>query len=367
MDSPRLFAPLLCCLAAVASAHTDDKTDIMKSPIKPDEAVTLFTTAAWPSQKLAGAWEVEIHGVIYEEERRRILSAALVKALDLQPENLTEMERDTLKQRTALFMVDNERDKALPVQVGTRVHLLAPSGPNGHFQEIITLSGDAVTAAAKGGLLPLQVLTPPGDTRSFTGSVCVLPDGPAPLVISDVDDTIKVSSVRDRQELKRHTFCRPFQPVAGMAELYQSWARNSAAGFCYVTSSPYQLYRPLEEFRQAHLFPPGAWQMKHLRLMDTQTIRALFAPQTEHKLEAIEPLLERWPLRPVILVGDSGEQDPEIFAALARRHPRRIARIFIRTESGELRDARRYREAFEGIDPAKWQLFRDAAELPQHL
>ena len=30
-------------------------------------------------------------------------------------------------------------------------------------------------------------------------------------------------------------------------------------------------------------------------------------------------MAERWPQRPLILVGDSGEQDPEIFATLARR------------------------------------------------
>lgn len=339
----------------------------MKSPIKLDESVTLFTTAAWPSQKLPGAWEVEVHGVIYEEARRLILSAAFVQALDLNPERLTELERDILKQRAALFLVDNERGKALPVRVGASAHLLSPSGPTGHFRETIPISGDAVMAAAKDGLLPLQVLTPPGDTRRFTGFACVLPDGPEPLVISDIDDTIKVTSVRDRREMKRNTFCHPFQPVAGMAERYQEWARNSGAGFYYITGSPWQLYRPLEEFRQAHSFPPGAWHMKQLRLRDPQTIRSLFAPQTEHKLAAIQPLLERWPLRPVILVGDSGEQDPEIFATIARRHPQRIARIFIRNSSGELRDSRRYREAFEGIEPAKWQLFTDAAELPQSV
>lgn len=107
--------------------------------------------------------------------------------------------------------------------------------------------------------------------------------------------------------------------------------------------------------------------MKHLRVMDPETIRALFAPQTEYKLSAIEPLLQRWPLRPVILVGDSGEQDPEIYGILARRHPQRIARIFIRNVSGENREAERFREAFKDVDPAKWQLFEKAEELPECL
>jgi len=210
-------------------------------------------------------------------------------------------------------------------------------------------------------------VTRPGDERRFDGSVCVLPDGTEPLVISDVDDTIKITSVRNYAEAKLNTFCRPFQPVPGMAALYRKWAADCGAGFCYVTGSPWQLYRPLEDFRSEHGFPAGAWHMKHLRLADPQTVRAFFAAQTDYKLPAIEPLLERWPHRPVVLAGDSGEQDPEIYAALARRYPARIARIFIRNVTGEPRHAERYRKAFDGIEQEKWQLFRDGAELPERL
>lgn len=339
----------------------------MKSPIKQDETVTLFTTAAWPSAAQAGAWEVEIHGVIFEEQQRPVLSATFVKALGLKPESLTEAQRGILRRRMALFMVDNERGKSLTVRAGESLHLMPETEPNGHFRQTITLAGDAMIAWKRDGLLPLCAVTRPGDDRRFAGCACVLPDGTEPLVISDVDDTIKITCVRNHAEARLNTLCRPFQSVPGMAALYRKWLLNNGAGFCYVTGSPWQLYRPLEEFRNEQQFPAGAWQMKYLRFADPETVRAFFAGQTAYKLPAIELLLARWPHRPVVLAGDSGEQDPEIYATLAHRHPRRIARIFIRDVTGETRDAERYRKAFDGVAGEKWQLFRDAAELPERL
>lgn len=339
----------------------------MESPIEKDEKVILFTTAAWPSAAQPGAWEVEIRGVIFEEERRALLSAGFVTAVGLKPENLTEAQRDILKRRTALFMVDNERGKSLPVRAGESLHLLPATEPNGHFRQTVRVAGDAMIAWTQEGLLPLRAVTRPGDERRFEGWACVLADGPEPLVISDVDDTIKITSVRDRAEAKFTTFCRPFEPVPGMAARYRKWSVESGAGICYVTGSPWQLYQPLEEFRRDHEFPVGAWHMKHLRLTDPATVRAFFAAQTDYKLQTIEPLLARWPSRPIILVGDSGEQDPEIFATLARRHPQHIARIFIRDVTGDSRGTERYRIAFESIAAEKWHLFTDAAELPERL
>ena len=362
-------AAILLLLSVAGQARGEDPVAALRrnSPVRADETVLFFTSAAWPSPAKAGSWEVEIHGVIFEEEKRPELSAILVTLLGLNRESLTKPEQAILQQRIALFMVDHERGKSLPVRAGQSLHVLPETGPNGHFRHTVTLSADAMAAGAVSSVLPLTALTPPGDERQFAGCACVLADGPQPLVISDVDDTIKITSVRDRAAAKLNTFCRPFQAVPGMAELYGKWQQQNGAGFCYVSGSPWQLYRPLERFRTEQKFPAGSWHLKHLRLADPETVRAFFAAQTNFKLQAIEPLLARWPQRPVVLVGDSGEQDPEIYATLARRHPQRIARIFIRDASGGTLEAGRCRKAFEGIAAEKWQLFKDPADLPQRL
>jgi hypothetical protein len=362
--APRLLCSILFAWSDACGSDAEDAA--MKSPVKSDETVTFFSSAAWPSRAKPGAWDLEIHGVIFEETKRPLIAAGLVMALGLKPKDLTEAERDVLKKRIALFLVDNERGKSLPVRVGNDLHLLSPTGPNGHFSNTVTLSGETVASATKQGQISVHAVTRPGDARLFTGTAHVLADDPEPLVISDVDDTIKITSVRNREEAKRNTFCRPFEPVEGMAAVYESWA-EMGAGFSYVTGSPWQLYRPLEAFRETYGFPAGSWQMKHFRLADPETIRAFLGPQNNYKLQSIEPLLERWTRRRVVLVGDSGEQDPEIYASLARKHPQRVARIFIRDVSGDARDSERYRKAFEGIDPLIWQIFRDASELPRRL
>jgi phosphatidate phosphatase APP1 len=102
--------------------------------------------------------------------------------------------------------------------------------------------------------------------------------------------------------------------------------------------------------------------MKVFRLKD-RTALALLAKQQRYKSEIIQKILTDFPQRKFILVGDSGEQDPEIYGELARRHPGRIARIFIRETSGRPSD-NRYRTAFEDLSEDQWQVFQDAAELP---
>ena len=339
----------------------------MKSPVKSDENITLYTTAAWPSPAQPGSWEVEVHGVIFEKENRTLLSNAIISGMGIDPEELPDAARKLLRERMALFLADNERRKTLPIQAGSTIRTLPPSEPNGHFRETFTLSSTELQEAAGEGTIPLRALTPPGDGRTFTGSVCVIPDNSRPLVISDVDDTIKITAVNDKEEVKLNTFCRPFLPVDGMAAVYQRWASQSLAGFCYVTGSPWQLYEPLEAFRAAHIFPQGPWHMKYLRVADPETIRTFLNSSTNYKLRAISPLLTRWPSRPVFLIGDSGEQDPEVYGSLARQHPDRIAGIYIRKVTPGDRSAPRYLSAFSGIKDSIWHLFSEAAELPQTL
>jgi phosphatidate phosphatase APP1 len=148
-----------------------------------------------------------------------------------------------------------------------------------------------------------------------------------------------------------------------MAELYRGWRADGAA-FHYVTGSPWHLYLPLEAFLRANDFPSGAWHMKHFRLANPSTVIAMLRSQMDYKLGRIEPVIKRWPKRRMILVGDSGEQDPEVFGELARRHPDRISRIFIRNLQPLERNAPRLQKAFAGVASDIWQLFSEAAELP---
>ena len=326
----------------------------MPSPLKPDERVTFFTSAAWPAA--AGAWEAEVRGIVFEPEFNRLYAALLRRALRVDEAALTAEEVAIFRERLALFLRDNERGKALPVEIGGRSFTLPRSGANGHFRAVLTLGAGEV-AAAGGGVLTVRTPAAAEEIGHFSGTVQVVPDEEAPCVVSDVDDTIKVTSVKDRAALKRNTFCRPFVPVPGMAALYRRWEQQEGARFFYVTSSPWQLYQPLEAFREAHGFPPGPWHMKHVRLKSPGTIAALFRRQHGHKLDGIRPLLARWPRRPFVLVGDSADRDPEIYAQVATEFPGRVRRVLIRDVDGTAEA--RCAAAFRDTPGTAWEIFTE--------
>ncbi|MES2707873.1 MAG: App1 family protein [Verrucomicrobiota bacterium] len=333
----------------------------MISPVKADETVIFFTSAAWPAQDEPGMWQAEIHGIIFENEQSRLLGGILRKVLGLEEARLTPEESAILRRRLALFTVDCERGKALRIVLAGRTFDLPASGPNGHFRTTLRLPDSLMTGREE---LTFTAVLREGDTRQFGGKILPQPDDSLrPLVISDIDDTIKHSEVRDRAQLRMNIFCRPFLPVAEMAEVYRRWETRDGAQFHYVSGSPWQLYGPLEEFIRQENFPAGAWHLKPLRLKDPTTVRAFFGPQHEHKTAGIRALLERWPNRPVTLVGDTGEQDPEIYADLARRCPDRIRRIFLRNVTGESAADARFTEAFREVPAEKWRLFENAGQI----
>lgn len=60
-------------------------------------------------------------------------------------------------------------------------------------------------------------------------------------VISDIDDTVKISNVVSKRSLLKHTFYSYFKAVEGINEVYQKWSEQKCQ-FHYVSASPWQLY-----------------------------------------------------------------------------------------------------------------------------
>ncbi|WCJ60251.1 App1 family protein [Fontisphaera persica] len=169
-------------------------------------------------------------------------------------------------------------------------------------------------------------------------------------VISDIDDTIRVSQVLDKQALMQNTFCRPFVPVDDMATLYRRWQVHLGCAFFYVSGSSWALYDPLCDFVRTNQFPEGVFELRRVYAGDASLLQLLRTPQN-YKLDTISAILQRWPHRRYILVGDTGERDPEVYGALARQYPEQIRWIFLRDVTSHPRDAERYRAALEGLPP----------------
>ncbi len=261
-----------------------------------------------------------------------------------------------------MFLVDNERGKKLEVRLGGQRFGLARSEANGHFTGRLGLRRDWLAGLAGDAWLPVEAVMPEDDRRRFTGRVQLLrPEGFS--VISDIDDTIKISVVTDKRELLANTFLREFRDVPGMARAYGRWAEVGAA-FHYVSSSPWQLYPALSEFMARKGFPPGAFHLKSFRLKD-RTFFELFAAPEDTKIPTIESILSAFPGRRFVLVGDSGEKDPEIYGTIARRYRDQVAHVFIRDVSPENEQWERFAAAFSGLPESSWTVFRDAEVLAQ--
>jgi hypothetical protein len=333
------------------------------SNIKRDERVVFFPSIGARSAD-GTAWELEIHGWIYEPERRALTLALLRKILGIG-DDLTGEEKRIFRERASAFLVDNERGKRPSVRLGNQQFELPRSADNGHMTGHMSLpDGEALRAATRNGSiakLPFRAVTRRNDERRFNGEIHLLePTGIS--VISDIDDTIKISEVNDKQALLRNTFTKAFEPVPGMAEVYRDWSSRVNARFHYVSASPWQLFLPLAEFVSANGFPEGTFHLKPFRVKD-ESFFDLFESPEHYKRTVIEPLLKRFPKRQFILVGDCGERDPEIYGELARKHPEQVMKVLIRDVNGEDAKAARYLKAFRDISRERWVIFRKSDEV----
>jgi phosphatidate phosphatase APP1 len=93
----------------------------------------------------------------------------------------------------------------------------------------------------------------------------------------------------------------------------------------------------------------------------------LSASPERYKPGVIEPLLRRFPKRQFVLVGDSGEKDPEIYGALARKFPAQIRRVLIRDVTGESAGSPRYEKAFARLPREVWRVFKRPREIQDAL
>jgi phosphatidate phosphatase APP1 len=208
-------------------------------------------------------------------------------------------------------------------EIDLRPEAALPAGRIWHTVELELLEsepGEDVLARAEG-----QVLVPPAGARFG--------------VISDIDDTVVQTNVAQRLKMARdivlgNAYTRlPFPGVAAFYRALHAGKRGDEQNpLFYVSSSPWNLYDSLSEFFDLHAIPIGP--VLFLRDWGWRTRGG----HLSYKLGHIARILELFPALPFILIGDSGQEDPEIYREVVRSYPGRILAIYIRNVS---RDAAR--------------------------
>ncbi|HYP52374.1 MAG TPA: phosphatase domain-containing protein [Pyrinomonadaceae bacterium] len=184
-------------------------------------------------------------------------------------------------------------------------------------------------------------------------------------VVSDIDDTVKVTEIpAGPKTFLRRTFLMDFEATQGMRDRYLNVLKRNPdfdnVSFHYVSGSPWQLFRLLHEFLvEREGFPRGSFHMKSVNL-DLEDLRGSFGSIRnllsggEHtegmKVETISELLRRMPGRKFILVGDTGERDPEVFRRVKRDFGEQVVRVYIRDVNDLGEQAERIKDMFR-IDP----------------
>jgi phosphatidate phosphatase APP1 len=144
-------------------------------------------------------------------------------------------------------------------------------------------------------------------------------------VVSDIDDTVLWSNVGNKLKMVLAlalSDARTRKPFPGVAALYRALHAGVNPLF-YVSKSPWNLYPPLVEFLELQGLPPGPLVLRDFGLRMNRN----------HKTQAIEEILRTYPPLKFVLLGDSGENDPEIYADIVRRFPERVRVIYIRSVS----------------------------------
>ncbi|SDL25046.1 Phosphatidate phosphatase APP1 [Catalinimonas alkaloidigena] len=188
-------------------------------------------------------------------------------------------------------------------------------------------------------------------------------------VISDLDDTVLETGATNLLKMARLTFlnnARTRLPFAGVAAFYRALQRGpQGKGFhpiYYVSSSPWNLYDLLVEFCQVHGIPDGP-----LMLRDIGIDQEMTGGHHTHKLAQIEHIMRYTDPLPYILIGDSGQQDPEIYERVVEEYPGRVKAIYIRDVSEDARDSEVFRIAQRVRDQGVEFVFvRDTLDAAHH-
>ncbi len=339
------------------------------SDLKPGQQATLFPSLGYFDVR-RNCWRSWVHGRVFVGGQvplgTRLLLRGLKKAMKVTPE---EVASETFQSRIDGFLAAPGRRRRIVLQIaGQNYRLRRRTRRNGAFFGTLTLplgSFPKSSRALTGGslTLPMELLCSNdalGTIAQSSGQIHVVsPRGVS--VISDIDDTIKMTEATNRSEMLANTFLRPFEVVEGMAALYQQW-QQLGCDFHYVSSSPWQLYAPLAELCLASAFPTGSMHLRYFRVRDEMFKR--FRPiRRNSKVGIIMGIFKRLPQRQFILVGDSGEKDPEIYRFLAKRFPERVSAVLIRNLQSRPLNNKRLRKlrAMEGT--TQLRIFEHSSEV----
>lgn len=298
------------------SGHDSDRMSVRSSPT--------HSRTASPDKELSSRFSVRSNnGSIYDEDSSSINSLEKRTSSWSQPQDMSPAEIGVanahLMSRLKPFLNIPLIDTSLTVffyNEETSKSRSLTTNESGHFSIRTPLD-----------FVPTHVRVLASDKLSATEEVRVTePKGVS--VISDIDDTIKHSGIGNgAKEIFRNVFIRELGDltIPGVKEWYSNMA-STGAQFHYVSNAPWQLYPVLTSFFAMAGLPKGTYHLKQYNGM----LQGIFEPVAERKKGTLDKIIQDFPERRFILVGDSGEADLELYTEIVSANPGRVLGVFIR-------------------------------------
>lgn len=166
------------------------------------------------------------------------------------------------------------------------------------------------------------------------------------LVVTDIDDTVKVTDVLNKKNAVYNALFSKAE-FSGMSELYRTMNLPGTT-FFYVSGSPKILDERIEEFLEFNKFP----QKANLILKKNLKINTF-----DYKVEAITNLIKETNPDKIILIGDDTEYDPEVYEAISKAFPLKVASIYIRAiQDRELPKINNIKNFFSAVEIAGFEV-----------
>ncbi|WP_150452037.1 App1 family protein [Arenibacter lacus] len=261
--------------------------------------------------------------------------------IDLSKKNVFQLLINSWKR----FETDEIRNAKLVLRLPNGWEHQFMADDEGYFLVKLPLEGRRLKANEEGWVTYEISFVDPDPKRRFNlgnrfpGEMMLPPKTCDFGVVSDIDDTILhtglISPLKWRV-IYNTLFTTPGKrlPLTGAADFYHRLHRGPSGDasnpIFYVSNSPWNLYRYLEFFLRENNFPKGPILLRSLSSFFKRHRKAS-EENKPHKPTEILNILETYPDMPLILIGDSGEKDADIYMEIAQRFPDRIKAIYLRT------------------------------------
>ena len=296
---------------------------------------------------------LNIRGWVYESNANIATRFTFLALLDAYIDAVVHEPQD-IEIRVDPFLSTSQEDENVRIQIGENYYDMGVSTASGNFVGEIRLSSreavDIINAQGGSDAIRYRVILTKDDSRVMEGVIHLLPQG-GTVVISDIDDTVKVSEVYvSESRLLENTFYKSAKVVNGMDSLFQGFSQNyNNVSFHFVSGSPKQLQDTLVPFLSKNAFSVDSMHLRDFVLDVTAPELYDFFDENstyKHKLSAIAQIMSDFPQSKFILVGDTGEKDPEVYSKIYNDHKEKIEAIYFQNVSDENSSNSRMTTAF---------------------